>query len=140
MIGDDPYVAAAPPAGRRTAVVALIQGPSSAWNAARPYRHRCAGVSTRVRYAGCTVGLVRVVVVGDWEFHITEQSDGLYVSVPDCGGMADSVPRVPEQLVWAESAFATLPGLRRVWPTTWAVPPDALADLGALFERSGGHW
>jgi hypothetical protein len=83
---------------------------------------------------------VQVVTLGAWEFHITEQPWGLYVSVPDCGGVADSLPRYPEQLAWAESAFAALPALKRVWPTTWEVPPAALADLQALFERSGGHW
>lgn len=90
-----------------------------------------------VRFVG--VALVRTVRLGDWEFEITQQPWGLYVSVPDCGGMADSVPRVPEQLAWAEAAFAELPALKQVWATTWEVPADALPELLALFQRHGAE-
>lgn len=84
--------------------------------------------------------LVRNVRLGDWEFFVDDRPWGLYVSVPDCGGMADSLPRVPEQLVWAEAAFAELPALKQVWTTTWQLPPEALSDVRALIERSGGTW
>ena len=86
------------------------------------------------------MGLIGRVTLGDWEFEITDQPWGTYVGVPDCGGMAESVPRVPEQLEWAEKAFAELPGLKQVWPTTWEVAPEALPALRAFFERSGAHW
>lgn len=86
------------------------------------------------------MGLVTTVMVGEWEFDITEQAGAMYVSVPDCGGMADSLPRVPEQLAWAEKAFRELPQLKQVWPTTWEIPPGALPELRALFQRNGAHW
>jgi hypothetical protein len=84
--------------------------------------------------------LIATATLGEWEFEITEQPWGLYVSVPDCGGMADSIPRVPEQLAWAEKAFVELPALKQVWSTTWEVPPEALPDLRALFQRAGARW
>lgn len=87
-----------------------------------------------------SVALHRIVQLGPWEFEIVERPWGLFVGVPDCGGMADSLPRVPEQLAWAETAFAELPALERVWPTSWQLPPEALPDLEALFRRNGGRW
>ncbi len=86
------------------------------------------------------VALDRTVRLGEWEFQIVEQPWGLFVGVPDAGGMVDSVPRVPEQLEWAEAAFATLPALERVWPTAWKLPPEALPELEELFRRNGGSW
>jgi hypothetical protein len=86
------------------------------------------------------MGLVGTVALGDWEFHITEQPWALYISAPDCGGMADSLPRVPDQLAWAEQAFAEVPALKQVWQTTWEVTPGALPAPRALFERNGGQW
>lgn len=84
--------------------------------------------------------LVRTVRLGDWEFWIDERSGALYISVPDLGGMMDSLPRVPEQLVWAEEAFAQLPELEQIWATSWKLPVEALPALRALIERSGGTW
>jgi hypothetical protein len=84
--------------------------------------------------------LVRTVKLGDWEFWVEVGPQGMYVSVPDCGGMMDSLPRVPEQLAWAESAFAELPALRQVWSTTWQLPAEAAPDLRTLIETSGGSW
>lgn len=84
--------------------------------------------------------MVRTVRLGDWEFLVQEQPGGFSVSVPDRGGMADSLPRVPEQLAWAEAAFAQVPALKQVWTTSWEVPPEALADVRELIERSGGTW
>jgi hypothetical protein len=78
--------------------------------------------------------------LGGWEFQLDEQPWGLYIGVPDMGGMADSIPRVPEQLAWAEQVFAMLPALHRVWSTSWEVPPEALPELEALFRQHGGHW
>ena len=86
------------------------------------------------------MALDRTVTLGEWEFRIEERPWGLFVSVPDCGGMADSVPRVPEQLDWAEEVFAAVPALKRTWPTTWQLPPEALPDLEAVFRRHGGRW
>ena len=86
------------------------------------------------------MGLSRTVSMGSWEFHFFQQPGALYVDVPDRGGMMDSVPRIPEQLEWAEAAFATLPALERVWPTSWKVPPEALPDLEALLRSHGATW
>jgi hypothetical protein len=86
------------------------------------------------------VTFIRTVTLGDWEFPIVQQPWGLYISVPDRGGMADSLPRVPDQLAWAESAFSALPALKQIWPTSWEISPEALPALQALFETSGGHW
>ena len=83
---------------------------------------------------------MRTIRLGGWEFWLEERPGGFFLSVPDRGGMADSLPRVPEQLAWAEHAFAQLPALEQTWTTTWTFPPEALADLGALIERSGGTW
>jgi hypothetical protein len=83
---------------------------------------------------------MRTIKLGDWEFQITEQAWGTYVSVPDMGGMADSLPRDDAQLAWAEAAFAELPALKQVWPTTWEIAPGALPQVEAWFERKGAHW
>jgi len=86
------------------------------------------------------MALTRTITLGTWEFWLEEQPWGAYISVPDCGGMVDMLPRVPEQLAWAEDVFATLPALERVWATTWKMPAAALPDLEALFHRHGAQW
>lgn len=49
------------------------------------------------------------------------------------------VPREPAQLRWAEGALDPLPGLRRVWNTTWEVDePRGLDALRALWVAKGG--
>ena len=60
------------------------------------------------------MSLDRTIVLGAWEFWLVERPDALYLSVPDCGGMADSHPRVPEQLAWTETTLAALPALERL--------------------------
>lgn len=82
----------------------------------------------------------RTITLGPWTFYLEERPTGMTLSVPDCGGMADSVPRVPEQLEWAERELAAVPGLVRFWSTAWNVPPAALASLVALFVRHGARW
>ena len=82
----------------------------------------------------------RTIRLGDWQFSLDEQAGGLIVGVPHRGGVIDWVPQVPEQLAWAEAAFAELPALERVWVTDWRVPPAALPDLEALFRRHGATW
>ncbi len=74
--------------------------------------------------------------LGDGEFLLQTSSGKLYLAGPVCGGMADSVPREPEQLAWAEREFAARPWLVQVWATTWAVPADRLADLTAFFAKA----
>ena len=85
------------------------------------------------------MALDRTIVLGAWEFWLVERPDALYLSVPDCGGMADSCPRVPEQLAWAERTFAALPALEQVWPTTWKVPLAALSALERLLREHGAR-
>ena len=36
---------------------------------------------------------IRTITLGPWEFWLEEQPWGGYVSVPDCGGMVDMLPR-----------------------------------------------
>jgi hypothetical protein len=83
--------------------------------------------------------IVRTITLGAWEFSLTEHAGQTFISVPDCGGMADSFPRVPEQLAWAEQAFASLPGLEQVWPTSWRVPTDVLPALERLLRDRGAQ-
>ena len=73
---------------------------------------------------------------GDWTFRLQERDGRLFLSVPDCGSMADSVPREPAQLAWAEAAFAAIPGVVSVWPTVWEVAPAALPAIETAL-RSG---
>ena len=80
------------------------------------------------------------VRLGGWEFWLHQQPWGTFVSVPDRGGMMDMLPRVPEQLAWAEAHFPEVPALERVWDTSWRVPPSALPDLEAFFRRHGASW
>jgi hypothetical protein len=84
--------------------------------------------------------LVRTVKLGDWEFWIEEGPWGVYVSVPDRGGQMDGVPRVAEQLAWAEESFAHVPLLEQIWSTSWKGPSEALPAVRALIEASGGTW
>lgn len=79
----------------------------------------------------------RTLKLNGWEFWLRHGSNGWTLSVPDRGGMMDMVPRVPEQLAWAERELAKLPALTRTWDTTWSVPDDALADLEALLKAHG---
>ncbi|MEO8846876.1 MAG: hypothetical protein ABI591_07485, partial [Kofleriaceae bacterium] len=62
---------------------------------------------------------MRTFKIGDWEFWLAERNGKWSISVPDRGGMADSQPRIPAQLAWAEQQFATLPWLAQTWSTTW---------------------
>ncbi|HEY8377065.1 MAG TPA: hypothetical protein VIK91_11275 [Nannocystis sp.] len=86
------------------------------------------------------MALGAVMTLGSWEFYVREYNGQTFLSVPDCGGMADSVPRVPEQLAWAEEVFAVLPGLEHVWPTAWRVPPDLAPALERLLRDRGVRW
>jgi hypothetical protein len=82
----------------------------------------------------------RTVTLDHWQFQLSERSGEWFISVPDCGGMVDSFPRVPEQLAWAERVFARLPELVQVWPTTWRVPTTALPALERLLREHGARW
>ena len=74
-----------------------------------------------------------------WRFELQWVGGSVYFSVPDRGGMADMMPREPAQLRWAEGALDGLPGLRRVWNTTWEVDePRGLDALRALWVAKGG--
>ena len=86
------------------------------------------------------VAFNRTIILGAWEFWLEENPRGVFLSVPDCGGMVDMLPRVPEQLEWAEEAFAQLRALERIWATTWKLPPEAVPHVEALFRRYGGQW
>lgn len=80
----------------------------------------------------------REYVLGEWRFTLArDDHETVYLSVPDQGGMADGVARVPEQLVWAEREFATVAGLERVWVTSWRVPESALTAVDALLKQHG---
>lgn len=74
---------------------------------------------------------MRTLTRGDWTFHVRERPGGFVLEVPDCGGMADMVPRVPEQLEWTVLALAGLAGVRQVWATAWNVDADALPAVEA---------
>ena len=37
------------------------------------------------------------ITLGAWEFVLSERSGQWFLAVPDCGGVVDSFPRVPEQ-------------------------------------------
>lgn len=80
------------------------------------------------------------VTLGEWNFWVQENAGELYISVPDCGGMADCAPRVPAQLAWAEQAFASIPGLQRIWTTSWRIPPEVLPALEQLLRDRGARW
>jgi hypothetical protein len=80
------------------------------------------------------------VTLGPWEFVLGERDDGWFFSVPDCGGFADSFPRVPEQLAWTEKTLAALPELVQIWPTSWRVPASALPALERLLREHGARW
>jgi hypothetical protein len=76
-----------------------------------------------------------------WTFFYERQGSSRSIRVPDCGGMADMVPKDAEQLAWAEGAFGALPGLQRVWATTWSIEDDdADAALRAFWQEQGGNF
>ena len=54
-----------------------------------------------------------------WIFYIIERNGTFVISIPDCGGMADCVPKIQVQLEWCEENFDNLTGLRRTWVTVW---------------------
>ena len=77
---------------------------------------------------------------GDWTFDITRRSDGAYLHIPDCGGMADMNARDPAQLKWAEKRLAAVPDAERVWPTGWQVrTADGLAALHTMLRHAGAE-
>ena len=80
------------------------------------------------------------ITLGPWEFVLGERAGEWTLAVPDCGGVVDSFPRVPEQLAWAEKNFAALPGLVQIWPTVWRVPVNALQAVERLFRGRGARW
>jgi hypothetical protein len=84
--------------------------------------------------------VARTITLGPWEFSLTERSGEWFISVPDCGGMVDSFPRVPEQHAWAERTFAGQPGLVQIWPTVWRVEAGALPALERLLREHGARW
>jgi hypothetical protein len=78
-----------------------------------------------------------------WGFFFEDLDGGPALSIPDAGGMADSIPRVREQLEWLEARLSELPerdALERVWPTVWKLrTPAALEAVRALLRREGGE-
>jgi hypothetical protein len=81
--------------------------------------------------------MTRTFTRGAWQFELTERSGEWFLSVPDCGGMADSFPRVPEQHAWAEKTFAALPELVQVWPTVWRVAADRVPAVERFLHEHG---
>lgn len=80
------------------------------------------------------------ITLGSWEFALSERAGEWFLSVPDCGQMADSHPRVPEQHAWAERVLAGQAGLVQIWPTVWRVEAGALPALQRLFGEHGALW
>jgi hypothetical protein len=84
------------------------------------------------------VGFWRDYRLGAWEFFLEEHEAELVLRVPDCGGQMDMLPKVPEQLAWAEPRIAAeLPLARQVWDVSWVLPLDALPAVEAFFRRHG---
>jgi hypothetical protein len=84
------------------------------------------------------VGFWRDYHLGGWEFFVREGAGELVLSVPDRGGQMDMVPKVAEQLAWAERHVPVeLPAARQVWSVTWVLPPDALPEVDAFFRWHG---
>lgn len=55
-----------------------------------------------------------------WVFTIEETPAGeTYLSVPDQGGMADSMPKDQDQVDWLVARLAGVDGVARVWETSW---------------------
>ena len=63
--------------------------------------------------------IVKQTVSGEWVFDIGYKEDGIFIFIPDQGGQMDSVPKIPEQMLWCEAHFDDVQGLKRVWTTTW---------------------
>jgi len=81
---------------------------------------------------------MRTISVGDWDFHLSESNGSWNVSVPDCGGMADMVPKDAAQLAWAAEQFAQFPWLNASWPTVWDLPADRVAELESFLASAAG--
>jgi hypothetical protein len=75
------------------------------------------------------------------EFFLEGHDKQVCISVPDRGGQADMMPRDPAQLAWAEKHLEGIPGLKRVWNTSWEVSiPEGLANLEAFWKSKGGFF
>ena len=79
------------------------------------------------------------VVIGGQEcgFFLERRDNGrIYLIIPNCGGMADSVPRHPEQLAWVEPRIEKIRGATRNWTTVWIFEtPEAVAAVKRMFQR-----
>ena len=61
-----------------------------------------------------------------WRFIIKKNtSTSYYLSIPDCGGMADMVPKDQKQKQWCEKEFKQFAFIKQVWPTVWEVSDRA---------------
>lgn len=57
-----------------------------------------------------------------WEFFFEKKDAGLWLFyIPDCGGMADMVPKNTLQQKWCEIKLSHLSGVKRIWHTVWQV-------------------
>lgn len=57
-----------------------------------------------------------------WRFTIKKDTEtSFYVSIPDCGGMADMVPKDIKQKEWCQKEFKRFPFIKQVWTTVWEV-------------------
>lgn len=87
---------------------------------------------------------IRMVVENvPWGFFFDERDGVEELSIPDCGGMADMVPRVPAQLSWIEARLGELAereAVENVWPTVWKLTTPAAAEaVRAMLRREGGE-
>jgi hypothetical protein len=72
-------------------------------------------------------------------FFLERQEEGkLYLIIPDCGGMADMIPRRPEQLAWLEPRIEKIQGATHIWPTIWDLnTPEAVAAVENMLQQEG---
>ncbi len=72
-------------------------------------------------------------------FFLERREDGkIFLIIPDCGGMADAVPRHAEQLAWLEPRMDKIQGASHIWPTVWDLEtPGAVTSVEVLLRQYG---
>ena len=55
-----------------------------------------------------------------------KQAGDIFLSVPDHGGMADMIPKAPEQVDWLVPRLERIDGVERVWETAWRLKDMAV--------------
>ena len=75
----------------------------------------------------------------EYGFFLSKQeSNKWWIIIPDCGGMADMLPKYPQQCEWLKSKIFKIPGVKEIWGTIWEIDNnEVMEQVENLFLKYG---